>query len=401
MAEECPPAGGAELWLPDEFLDDDFFSEEEKAAVAAKSESDEEEGMDGLSRRAAGLVVGGGGDGSPAKVAYLFFFSLSLFLSRCGAAVFGSFRLGISLSPDRFHLCRVGAGASVSRLAAVDSVRPACFRGGQPQRRGVAGQLAAVVAAGEDAGRPLGPAQRGGRPGGPHAHNKRHPGGNERGRTSKTPRPAAGAEALCAGRGSEGRGCQPPSGSAEELDGTSPDSDCSCEFLRRRLRRRAGFATFFLFSLVSDSVFPLSLLSLQFNALKQQQLLKHMRERELAVATAAAWGTSVAGSHRAAGYRVPAPHVLSSSAWPTLQKQQQQQQQRAASPAGMRAVFVAPPGAKRECAGTGVFIPRQAGAPAEPKKRPGTRTTDNERTDAFFSAPPDSLTGFSLPPCWP
>jgi hypothetical protein len=148
------------------------------------------------------------------------------------------------------------------------------------------------------------------------------------------------------------------------------------------------------------TAFSLSL-SLQFNALKQQQLLKHMRERELAVATAAAWGTSVAGSHRAAGYRAPAPHVLSSSAWPTLQKQQQQQQQRAASPAGMRAVFVAPPGAKRECAGTGVFIPRQAGAPAEPKKRPGTRTTDNERTDAFFSAPPDSLTGFSLPPCWP
>jgi hypothetical protein len=72
---ECPPTGGAELWLPDEFLDDDFFSEEEKAAVAAKSESDEEEGVDGLSRRVAGLVVGGngkgGGDGSPAKVGWL------------------------------------------------------------------------------------------------------------------------------------------------------------------------------------------------------------------------------------------------------------------------------------------------------------------------------------------
>jgi hypothetical protein len=54
MAEESP-LSGAELWLPDEFLDDDFFSEEEKAAVAAKSESDEE---DGLSRRLAGLVSG-------------------------------------------------------------------------------------------------------------------------------------------------------------------------------------------------------------------------------------------------------------------------------------------------------------------------------------------------------
>jgi hypothetical protein len=48
MAEESP-LGGAELWLPDEFLDDDFFSEEEKAAVAAKGES---------GRGLAGLVGG-------------------------------------------------------------------------------------------------------------------------------------------------------------------------------------------------------------------------------------------------------------------------------------------------------------------------------------------------------
>uniref|UniRef100_A0A804QV47 Uncharacterized protein n=1 Tax=Zea mays TaxID=4577 RepID=A0A804QV47_MAIZE len=114
----------------------------------------------------------------------------------------------------------------------------------------------------------------------------------------------------------------------------------------------------------------------RFNALKQRQLLKHRRDRELAVATAAAWGTSVAGSHRAAaaaagGYGAPAPapapRVLSSYAWPPLQKQRQAP----ASPEGVRALFLAPPpGATRECAGTGVFIPRQAGAPAEPKKRP-------------------------------
>lgn len=36
----------------------------------------------------------------------------------------------------------------------------------------------------------------------------------------------------------------------------------------------------------------------------------------------------------------------------------------------MRAVFLTPPGAKRERNGTGVFLPRPAGAPAaEPKRR--------------------------------
>jgi hypothetical protein len=35
----------------------------------------------------------------------------------------------------------------------------------------------------------------------------------------------------------------------------------------------------------------------------------------------------------------------------------------------MRAVFLTPPGAKRERNGTGVFLPRPAGAPAEPKKK--------------------------------
>jgi hypothetical protein len=143
--------------------------------------------------------------------------------------------------------------------------------------------------------------------------------------------------------------------------------------------------------LVSDAVFLGAVLFLQFNALKQQQLLKHRRERELAVATAAAWGTRVAGSHRAgaaAGYGAPASHVLSASAWPPLKKSQPQPP---ASPAaGMRALFLTPPGAKRECAGTGVFIPRQAGAPAEPKKKPGKRT-GTAPTDSFSGRLLDSL----------
>ena len=98
-------------------------------------------------------------------------------------------------------------------------------------------------------------------------------------------------------------------------------------------------------------------------------MLKHQREQELAAAAAAAWGTRICGPKRTAGY-CAAPPVLNPSAWPPLQKPQQPP----ASAAGMHALFLAPPGAKRECAGTGVFIPRQAGAPAEPKKKPGKRT---------------------------
>lgn len=56
------------------------------------------------------------------------------------------------------------------------------------------------------------------------------------------------------------------------------------------------------------------------------------------------------------------------SAWPTLQQSQQQ-----LPGSGMRAVFLGNPagGAKRECSGTGVFIPRRTGTPSESRKKPG------------------------------
>lgn len=60
------------------------------------------------------------------------------------------------------------------------------------------------------------------------------------------------------------------------------------------------------------------------------------------------------------GRQLPAK---AASAWPPMQHQ---------IGAGMRAVFLgAPPSGKRECAGTGVFLPRRAGTPAEPRKRQG------------------------------
>ncbi|XP_074340036.1 uncharacterized protein LOC141677857 [Apium graveolens] len=62
---------------------------------------------------------------------------------------------------------------------------------------------------------------------------------------------------------------------------------------------------------------------------------------------------------------------LSHSAWPTLQQSQQPQQQPGS---GMRAVFLGNPGAKRECSGTGVFLPRRVGTATETLKRPACST---------------------------
>lgn len=42
----------------------------------------------------------------------------------------------------------------------------------------------------------------------------------------------------------------------------------------------------------------------------------------------------------------------------------------------MRAVFLTPSGPKRERNGTGVFLPRPAGAPAEPKKKTGASVVE-------------------------
>lgn len=61
------------------------------------------------------------------------------------------------------------------------------------------------------------------------------------------------------------------------------------------------------------------------------------------------------------------PLGLSASAWPTLQQSQSQERQPGS---GMRAVFLGNPVAKRECSGTGVFLPRRVGTPIETRKKP-------------------------------
>lgn len=62
---------------------------------------------------------------------------------------------------------------------------------------------------------------------------------------------------------------------------------------------------------------------------------------------------------------------LSPSAWPPLQHAATQQQQNGS---GMRAVFLGAPSAKRECAGTGVFLPRRINTPTEPRKKSACST---------------------------
>ncbi|CAN4118223.1 unnamed protein product [Withania somnifera] len=63
---------------------------------------------------------------------------------------------------------------------------------------------------------------------------------------------------------------------------------------------------------------------------------------------------------------------MSMSAWPTLQQSHHHHQQ---PDSGMRAVVLGNPGPKRECAGTGVFIPRRVGTQTETrKKKPGCST---------------------------
>ncbi|KAI7747484.1 hypothetical protein M8C21_025900 [Ambrosia artemisiifolia] len=62
------------------------------------------------------------------------------------------------------------------------------------------------------------------------------------------------------------------------------------------------------------------------------------------------------------------------NAWPTPQQAQQQQPTQRQPGSGMRAVFLGNPNTKRESTGTGVFLPRQPGAPTEPFKKRGCST---------------------------
>ncbi|KAL6987692.1 hypothetical protein U1Q18_013441 [Sarracenia purpurea var. burkii] len=116
----------------------------------------------------------------------------------------------------------------------------------------------------------------------------------------------------------------------------------------------------------------------QFQQLKQQQMMKKQ-------GSTAVWGKPEAGGghyqqspslhqvHQSRARNAGRPPGLFPAAWPTLQQSQQQLQPQQPG-SGMRAVFLGNTGSKRECAGTGVFLPRRIGSPTESRKKPGCST---------------------------
>lgn len=117
----------------------------------------------------------------------------------------------------------------------------------------------------------------------------------------------------------------------------------------------------------------------QFQRLKQQQILKQ-RQGVLGPEKDGFWHYQLSQNHQQLTQGrdrngADRPLNMAMSAWPTLQQSHpQQQQKQPQSASGMRAVFLGNPGPRRECAGTGVFIPRRIGTQTETRKKPGCST---------------------------
>ncbi|KAE9618117.1 hypothetical protein Lal_00041839 [Lupinus albus] len=118
----------------------------------------------------------------------------------------------------------------------------------------------------------------------------------------------------------------------------------------------------------------------QYDMMRKQQMCKVQQQQNNG--SASLWGVYQQRQSKKNPMVVPnrggrnnnMPLDLSSNAWPSLQnakqiKNQHQQQQFRSNSNGMRAVFLG--GGRRECAGTGVFLPRPA---TESRKKPACST---------------------------
>ncbi|MBA0842429.1 hypothetical protein Goarm_002253 [Gossypium armourianum] len=126
------------------------------------------------------------------------------------------------------------------------------------------------------------------------------------------------------------------------------------------------------FYLPTQSLAHQKLQTAQFQMLKQQQLMKQQNASVWAVQKQQLHShhhNHVVQSRVRSNNSSNRPMGLSQSAWPPLQQQTQ-----TPNGSGMRAVFLGNPTGKRECAGTGVFLPRRIGAPSEPRKKPACPT---------------------------
>ncbi|KAI9115835.1 hypothetical protein K1719_012765 [Acacia pycnantha] len=113
---------------------------------------------------------------------------------------------------------------------------------------------------------------------------------------------------------------------------------------------------------------------LRFQMLREQQMAKlqnssfglYQQRRSNLIAPVSGRNNEISGPRNACPVSFPSP------AWPQQAKLPAQAQQFGS---GMRAVFLeSPSGKKRECAGTGVFLPRRVDNPSESKRKPACST---------------------------